>query len=77
MEWMPIETAPKSGEFLLGVWEGDWGNPHQMFRVYHANGYPQGPSWARSYRTEEGEAFEKVGWMPLPPPPKPAEETKG
>lgn len=69
--WQPIETAPKSGEFLLGVWEGSWNNPCQRFRVYHASGYSSGPSWAMlgRYRTEEGGAYKLAGWQPLPPAP--------
>jgi len=72
MEWLPIETAPKSGEFLLAVFEGDWNNPRKRYGIYHANGYTTGPSWSMrgNYRTEEGGAYEIAGWMPLPPPPK-------
>lgn len=73
-QWQPIETAPKKGEFLLGVWEGNWNNPRQRFVVYHAStfGSLAGISWAKkgNYRTEEGGAFETAGWMPLPPAPK-------
>lgn len=74
--WQPIETAPKDGEFLLGVWEGEWRKPKQRFRVYHATGHDNGPSWAMrgSYRTEEGGAYEVAGWMPLPTAPKPSPE---
>lgn len=71
--WQPIGTAPKSGEFLIGVWEGSWDNPKQGFRVYHAHGTKYGPSWAMrdNYREAEGGAYELAGWMPLPPPPTP------
>ena len=75
MNWQPMNTVPKSGEFLLAVWEGDWNNPRQRYRVYHAHGYPKGPSWAMQlhYRTEEGGAYQVAGWMPLPTEPqKPA-----
>ncbi len=70
--WQPIETAPKDGKILLGVWEGDWNNPKQRFKVYEATMYKTGPSWAMkaSYRTEEGGAYEIAGWMPLPTPPE-------
>jgi hypothetical protein len=69
---MPIETVPKSGDFLLGVWEGDWRITRQRFAVYHATGYRDGPSWAMRghYRQDEGGAYELAGWMPLPEPPK-------
>lgn len=72
MNWLPIESAPKTGEFLLAVWEGDWNNPKQRYRVYHATGAGKhGPSWAARghYRTEEGGAYEMAGWQPLPPQP--------
>lgn len=67
-EWLPIEKMPKSGEFLLGVWSGDWRNPKQRFTVFHATGYKDGASWAMkgNYRTEEGGAYSLAGWMPLP-----------
>ena len=70
MEWMQIESAPKDGGVLLGVWEGDWNNARQRFRVYHATMCAGQPYWAMrgNYRTEEGGAFEVAGWMPLPPP---------
>jgi len=69
--WKPILSAPTSGEFLLAVFEGDWDNPRQRYRVYHAKGFREGPSWAMrgNYRTEEGGAYELAGWMPLPKAP--------
>jgi len=72
MEWQKIETAPKTGDFLLAVWEGDWNNPRQRYRIYYATGYSDSPSWAMKghYRTEEGGAYSLVGWMPLPEAPK-------
>lgn len=65
--WEPVETMPIAGCFLIGVWEGEWREPRQEFRVYEASGC--GPAWARSYRTAEGEAYEIVGWMRKPEPP--------
>jgi hypothetical protein len=75
MKWQPIETAPKDGGILLGVWEGDWNNPKKRFKVYEATMYKTGPSWAMqgNYRTEEGGAYKIAGWMPLPPPPEQSE----
>ena len=66
VEWKPTETAPKSGEFLVSVWEGDWNQPRQNLRFYHASGYPSGPVWGKRYSTEEGQAYELFRWMPLP-----------
>lgn len=63
--WYPIETAPKKGEYLVFVWEGSWDNPKKRFRIYHATGYPTGPSWARNYRTEEGEVYRASFWKPI------------
>ena len=70
--WRPIETAPKDGGILLGVWEGDWNNPKHRFRVYEATMYKTGPSWAMqgNYRTEEGGAYKIAGWVPLPAAPE-------
>jgi hypothetical protein len=69
--WRPLVTAPKHGRFLVGVWEGEWRNPRQRFVVHGAWGTKHGVSWHKraSYRTEEGEAYEAVGWMPAPGPP--------
>ena len=69
MEWQPVSTMPKSGEFLIGVWEGEWREPRQRFRIYEATGFTTGQAFGHSYRTEEGEAYEIVGWMPSPEPP--------
>ena len=68
MTLQSVETIPKSGEFLLAVWEGDWDNPRRVLRYYHAAGYHDGPSWANrsNYRTAEGEAYIIAGWCPLP-----------
>lgn len=68
--WQPIETMPKSGEFLIGVWEGEWKEPRQSFKVYEATGFNSGPVWGRQYRTAEGESYEVVGWMNKPLPPE-------
>jgi hypothetical protein len=68
--WEPMETMPKSGAFLIGVWEGEWREPRQEFKVYEATaGFGGYPIFARSYRTVEGEAYEIVGWMEKPLPP--------
>lgn len=76
--WLPVETMPKVGEFLIAVWEGDWTDRFRKWRVYHAASSAQyGLSWAMKgqYRVEEGGAYKVVGWMPLPEPP-PTGETK-
>lgn len=69
-----VESIPTTGEFLIAVWEGDWGNVKQNLRFYHAHGYKNDPSWAKNYRTEEGEAYKIAGWMPLPPAPEGGEK---
>ncbi len=68
-KWESVQTMPKSGEFLIGVWEGGWRNPRQRFRVYEAIGFTSGPVWGQQYRTVEGDAYEIVGWMKKPLPP--------
>lgn len=68
--WQPTETMPKSGSFLIGVWEGEWIKPRRKFRVYEATGFPGGPVWGQQYRTVEGDAYEVVGWMEKPLPPE-------
>lgn len=67
--WQPMVTVPKEGTFLIGVWEGEWENPRKDFHVYEAIGYPTRQVWGRSYRTEEGESYTVVGWMPKPDAP--------
>ena len=62
----PVASMPKSGEFLVAVWEGAWGDPRLRLRFYHATGYFAGPVWGAGYRQEEGEAYELAGWLPLP-----------
>ena len=71
-QWQTIETMPKTGEFLIGVWEGERRKPKQKFMVYHATGFESGPSWAKRgmYRTDEGDVYKIVGWMELPSAPK-------
>lgn len=69
-DWKPMQTMPKTGEFLIGVWEGEWRDPRKSFHVYEATGFSSGPVWGRQYRTVEGEAYEVVGWMEKPLPPQ-------
>jgi hypothetical protein len=66
--WKDPSTVPNDGEFLIGVWSGDWNNPCQRFTVFHAHGTPTGPSWSMksNYRTEEGGVYKIAGWMNLP-----------
>lgn len=66
--WNDPSTIPDHGEFLIGVWSGDWNDPYQTFTVFHAHGTKTGPSWSMkySYRTEEGGAYKIAGWMNLP-----------
>jgi len=68
MDLRSADTIPKSGEFLIAVWEGDWYNPKRELRYYHATGYCSGPSWAtlNIYRTAEVETWSIAGWCPLP-----------
>lgn len=68
-QWQPVETMPRSGKFLIGVWEGEWRHPRKDFCVYEATGFESGPVWAQSYRTAEGGTYEVVGWMPKSDPP--------
>lgn len=66
--WNDPSTVPNAGEFLIGVWSGDWNDPCQRFTVFHAHGTSTGPSWSMksNYRTEEGGAYKIAGWMDLP-----------
>lgn len=66
MTLQPPSTMPTSGEFIIAVWEGDWDNPKQKLKFYHAYAFPRGPVWGARYSTEEGEAYKINGWMPLP-----------
>lgn len=71
LEWCSVDTFPKFGLFVLGVWEGDWGDPKGDFRVYLARGTTNGPLWGREYRTTDGEAYLIHGWFPLIIPTSP------
>lgn len=66
--WKDVSTMPTRGEFLIGVYRGDWTDPFRDFTVFHAHGTPTGPSWSMryNYRTEEGESYKIAGWMSLP-----------
>ena len=69
--WKPKETIPQDGRrVLIGVWEGSWREPRQAFRVFEARCHRGFQTWSRSYRTEEGEAYEIAGWSELPDPPE-------
>ncbi len=70
LPWKPVSSMPQEGEFLIGVWEGEWRSPKQTFHVYEATGFPTGPVWGMTYRTVEGEAYEVVCWMEKPAPPE-------
>lgn len=74
INWNPVSSMPKTGSFLIGVWEGEWREPRQKFKVYEATGFSSGPVWGQQYRTAEGEAYEVVGWMEKPLPPKDIEK---
>jgi hypothetical protein len=68
--WLPIETAPKTGErVLLGhgnsVWEDEWWNGNEANWTECVNQ----PNGFRG--THAGEVASH--WQPLPPPPKPKE----
>ena len=66
--WKDPSTIPDHGEFLIGVYSGDWTDPFRDFTVFHAHGTKTGPSWSMkyNYRTEEGETYKIAGWMSLP-----------
>ncbi len=66
--WQGLETMPKSGRFLVAVWEGDIYEPERRLAFYEAHNDPlwSRPIWARSYRTEEGETYRLFSWCPLP-----------
>ena len=67
--WQSLETIPNKGTFLIAVWEGDWNDIYKRKAVYEATNYiGYGLNWAQKgfYRTEEGQAYKVVGWMPIP-----------
>lgn len=67
--WEGVQTMPKSGVFLIAVWEGDVFRPRQCLTFHIAEARPgwERPVWGRRYRTEEGEAYEVVAWCSIPP----------
>ena len=65
MEWQPIETAPKAGEFLVFIPSEQW------MQVHSARRYPNGAMVVSGDADEDGEV---THWMHLPPPPATAPE---
>ena len=65
VEWMPIETAPKDGTFIL-AWCERWRAPATL-RWGKVRGFS-----SRGFVTEGGVArgYLPTHWMPLPSPPK-------
>ena len=64
-KWQPIETAPKTGKWILAWWENLTDVPFVVF--FHT----PTKEWREPFT---GDAFKGFGkpshWMPLPEPPK-------
>lgn len=67
MEWKPIETAPKDGEPIIGIYHNDCG---WEYRIIYWNGIPPDEyPWAE-LNTDNYWAESKIDyWMPFPEPP--------
>jgi hypothetical protein len=69
-EWMPIETAPKTGESILLLFTA----PHQVIRIgrWDADSYATKPTpffsvdGQRQHGVRELKKYPPVAWMPLP-----------
>jgi hypothetical protein len=73
-EWLPMETAPKDGTYILLLEKGEV-NKARWEQNYAVVCYPDSPyEWCifGTYGDEQG-YFDSVinpeGWRPLPPPP--------
>lgn len=64
MEWQPIETAPRTGEMILGAWMSKSPKGIWVIRTVRAN-TAYSNLWLEGSRT----VWPKF-WMPLPNPPK-------
>lgn len=68
MQWRPIETAPKDGTPLLLLWP----DAAEKMAVMWWDDYCGG--WMGYYDGINPGRMPPTHWMPLPPPPKGAEE---
>lgn len=62
MSWQPIETAPKSGNFI--GWREGWEEPRLVFWSSWAS------CWCEENTKLEYPGMEPTHWMPLPRPPE-------
>jgi hypothetical protein len=66
-EWLPIETAPKDGTWILAIIDGEYqpGIRYAPSVSRFTNG-----SWDYENYEDTGEEWYPTHWMPLPAPPK-------
>ncbi len=64
-QWLPIETAPRDGTFVL-LWGPAWEQPETGWR------YPGDKSWQGCDQPTWLAGRDATHWMPLPSPPKDA-----
>ena len=70
VQWRPIEEAPKDGTWILVGAPGKEPETACWSSSVWLEGWYSGGGRSDSY----GPSFEPTHWMPLPPPPKGAEE---
>jgi len=63
MNWLPIETAPKDGQQILGAW-GKWVGVCRWCAGVPELGVP-----AAGWEDVDGALVRPTHWMPLPAPP--------
>jgi hypothetical protein len=64
MTWRPIETAPKDGTQILGLWVSYLDG--QLMQPSYGVVWNEGGSWLEAY----DEVSQPTHWMPLPEPPQ-------
>jgi hypothetical protein len=73
--WLPIETAPKDGTFVL-IAAHDNGMPSQPMHVLIAQFCEESGEWMRNADEEYSETWPPTHWQPLPDAPSPPSDAK-
>lgn len=70
-EWQPIETAPKDGTLVIGIWFDEYAEPAPRW-VFHCCRYVEWSTdfwrWQDDYT--DGVSISPTHWVLAPEPPK-------